>query len=319
MVDDFRCIFRSDIILYAGVSTSVNIFSVLIPPSMGNLLMHGGVGATAESEAPLSELLNGFAKKAYDQASSLESVINSTVLMEDDEHFNAGTGSTKRLDGSIQMDASVMTEAGFGSVIAVERVKNPVKLARDVMEKTPHLAMAGDGAQKLARVLGYPDHDPNTKKAEDRLDKILAELKDEGAAPNPRIDKFRSFGNLSEFLKSCDTVGAVGYVNGKFAAAVSTGGASPMLRGRVGDSPLPGAGIFCGEKGAVVATGIGEEIISHMLCISVYNEIGTAPLGDILDRKIAPFKGPVGVIAVDKDGCEYRANKPMPVGIYKAD
>lgn len=292
-----------------------NIFSDPITSTMGNLLIHGGVG----SDESLSDVLNQYAKKSFDSSSSLESVINATVLMEDDEHFNAGTGACQRLDGSIQMDAAVMTEIGFGSVAAIERIRNPIRLARDIMEKTPHLIMAGDGALKLARVLGYPDYDPNTKKAEDQMKKILSELDGDGPISDSRYDKMRSFVNLKSFLKETDTVGAVANIGGKFAAAVSTGGASPMLRGRVGDSPIPGAGIFCGKNGAVVATGIGEEIISHMLCISVYNEIGSAPLEEILKKKLEPFQGPVGVIAVDKDGCAYHANKSMAVGLYRVD
>lgn len=282
---------------------------------MGNLLIHGGVG----SDESLSVLLNQYAKKSFDAGSSLESVINATVMMEDDPSFNAGTGSIQRLDGSIQMDAAVMTENGTGGVMAIERIKNPVRLARDVMEKTPHLLMAGDGALKLARILGYEDYDPNTKKAEERMKKVLSELNSEGGLTDDRYSKLRSLTNLSSFLKSTDTVGAVAEIGGKFAAAVSTGGASPMLRGRVGDSPIPGAGIYCGSKGAVVATGYGEEIIKHMLCFSVYQEIGSAPLKEILIKKTEVFQGPVGVIAVDRKECAYYANKPMAVGLHHSD
>ena len=278
---------------------------------MCNLLIHGGVG----SDESLSSLLNEYALKAVDVLSSLESVINATVLMENDARFNAGTGSYQRLDGSIQMDAAVMTETGFGSVMAVERIKNPILLAKDVMEKTPHLIMAGDGAVRFARVLGYPDYDPNTQKAEEQAAKVLADLNSKEPAVDTRYDKMKAVVDLKRFLKSTDTVGAVSYIGGKFAAAVSTGGASPMLRGRVGDSPVPGAGIFCGKKGAVVATGIGEEIISHMLSISVYDEIGNSTLKEILKKKTDGFKGPVGLIAVDSEGYAYHANKSMAVGL----
>jgi len=275
-----------------------------------SLLLHGGVG----TESSLSGLLHEYARKAFDNKSSIKSVVNATVLMEDDPLFNAGTGSYQRIDGTIQMDAAVMTETGFGSVIGVEMIKNPIKLAVNVMQKTPHLIMAGDGALRLARMLGYEEYDPNTKKAEEQRKKVLLELGSGEADKNPRYTALKKMGDISKLMHPEDTVGAVAYIDGAFAASVSTGGATPMLRGRVGDSPIPGAGIYCGPKGAVVATGYGEEIIKHMLCISVYNDIGSKKLSDILEEKASSFEGPVGLIAIDKGGFSYFSSKPMAVG-----
>ncbi len=280
-----------------------------------SLLLHGGVG----SESSLSAVLQEYALKAFDNKSSLNSVVNATILMEDDPIFNAGTGSYQRIDGTIQMDAAVMTETGFGSVIGVEKIRNPVKLALDVMQKTPHLIMAGDGALRLARMLGYEEYDPNTKKAEDQRRKVMSDLISSEADKNPRFTALKRMGDISKLMQPEDTVGAVACIDGAFAAAVSTGGATPMLRGRVGDSPIPGAGIYCGPKGAIVATGYGEEIIKHMLCISVYNDIGSGKLSNILEDNASSFEGPIGLIAIDKDGFSYFSSKPMAVGFISSD
>ncbi len=276
------------------------------------LLIHGGVG----SDESLSSILFPYAEESFVPSSPLESVMRVVLKMEDNEIFNAGTGSYERIDGSVQMDAAVMTETGFGAVAAVENIKNPILLARDVMEKTPHLIMAGDGAERLARVLGYPEYNPDTEKARKHREKVVNELLEPDGNKEPRYQAIRALGDISELVKPCDTVGAVARIGGKFAAAVSTGGAAPMLRGRVGDSPLPGAGIYCGPKGAVVATGWGEEIISHMLCISIYNDIGTKTLKQSLMDRMSVFKGSVGAIAVSADEMEYYSNKPMAIGSF---
>ena len=276
------------------------------------LMLHGGVGGQSQH----SGLLDTYAKESILMKSALDAVVNSVVKMEDNPIFNAGTGSYMRIDGSIQMDAAVMTESGLGSVIAVEKIKNPVLLARDVMEKTPHLIMSGDGAIRLARFLGYPEYNPVTDKAIEQMEKYRF-TKSERDVDNERYRSLKAMGDISPLERSTDTVGAVAYINGKFAAAVSTGGATPMLRGRVGDSPLPGSGIYCGNKGAVVATGYGEEIIKHLLCYRVYERIGSDDLSNIMQDLTADFKGPVGLIAVSATECKSYSNKPMPVGYFE--
>lgn len=278
------------------------------------LMLHGGVGGQPQH----SGLLDTYAKESIFRKTALEAVVDSVVKMEDNPLFNAGTGSYMRIDGSIQMDAAVMTESGLGSVIAVEKIKNPVLLARDVMEKTPHLIMSGDGAIRLARFLGYEEYNPVTEKASDQLQKYRS-TQTENNVENERYRSLRAMGDISPLERSTDTVGAVACINGKFAAAVSTGGATPMLRGRVGDSPIPGSGIYCGNKGAVVATGYGEEIIKHMLCYRVYEKIGSEDLNDIMKDLTADFTGPVGLIAVSKTECKSYSNKPMPVGYFERD
>ena len=265
------------------------------------LLLHGGLSKREE----LQRNVERYASIAINEGSPLDAVVKAVTLMEDDPLYNAGTGSNMRIDGSIQMDAAVMVPDNFGAVINIENVKNPVLVARDVMLKSPHLILSGDGALQFARKMGYPPYDPSTERAREKLAKTREKLRS-GEIPSYHHPEF-----FREFLG--DTVGAVANFDGKFAAAVSTGGTSLTLRGRVGDSPIPGAGIYCGEKGAVVATGIGEEIIRRALSMRIYMEIGKRPLEEICSDAIADFGDiPVGVIAVSREEyCAY-ANLVMP-------
>ncbi|MEM0140276.1 MAG: isoaspartyl peptidase/L-asparaginase [Ferroplasma sp.] len=281
------------------------------------LLLHGGVGIDNSLVDATNIKLNSFASSIKLKGNPLNSAIEAVRMMEDDPEFNAGTGSVMRLDGSIQMDASVAVPGKFGSVLAIESVRNPVLVAKDVMELTPHTMLAGDGAVKFARALGYEEFDPSTDKARNRLKKALENLKAPDGESYKKYSNLMKKTNFDDFLKdSCDTVGAVARVDGKFAAAVSTGGASPMLRGRIGDSPIFGAGIYVGEKGAVVATGIGEEISKRLLCFRIHEKIGAKPLYDILMEEVSFFKDSVaGVIAVSADEHGFFANKGMATGL----
>ncbi len=273
---------------------------------MDVLIAHGG----ASHREDLKKIVEKYAFNAIEEKNALNAVIKAVMLMEDDPEFNAGTGSNMRVDGSIQMDAAVMVPGDFGAVINIEYVKNPVLVARDVMLRSPHMILAGDGALKFAHKLGYEYYDPSTEEAIKRREKVLQKLKN-GEIPSYYHPQF-----LAEFLG--DTVGAVARINGEFAAAVSTGGTSLTLRGRVGDSPIIGAGIYCGKKGAVVATGIGEEIMRRMLSFRIYNRIGEKCLEEICREEIEKFGDvPVGVIAIsDEDACAI-SNRSMPYAIVK--
>lgn len=276
------------------------------------VLIHGGAG----SDVSFSTLLSNYAKLSALQRGALNVSVDAVRMLEDNPDFNAGTGSVKRIDGSIQMDAAVMTEEGFGSVVSIERVKNPVLVARAVMEKTPHLILSGDGASKFARQQGFEDYDPSTEKSSKNWEKMIRILSGEDKEAPNRYENYMKYAKIFSLVK--DTVGAVSRVDGKFAAAVSTGGATPMMRGRVGDSPLPGCGIYAGKKGAVVATGIGEEIIKKMLCYNVYLRIGSEPLKNILDDEVSKFGNTsVGIIAVSENEEAYSSNTSMATGIMK--
>lgn len=275
------------------------LFLYIIP--MRAIVVHGGLSVREELQRHVEE----YANIAILEDEPLEAVVKAVQLMEDDPLYNAGTGSNMRFDGSIQMDAAVMVPGNFGAVINIEHVKNPVLVAKDVMLHSPHLILSGDGAVSFARRMGYEYYDPTTERAIEKREKTLKKLR-LGEIPEHYHPEF-----FKELLG--DTVGAVAFYDGNFAAAVSTGGTSLTLRGRVGDSPIPGAGIYCGPKGAVVATGIGEEIIKRMLAINIYHSIGTKPLEKICKEMIEDFGDiPVGVIAITAEEQCAVSNMVMP-------
>jgi L-asparaginase / beta-aspartyl-peptidase len=272
---------------------------------------HGGVGTPdAESDGCRAAVDAALAALAAG-ADPLDAAVAGTVVLEDDPRFNAGTGSVVRLDGSVQMDASAMHSDGrFGGVAAVERVKNPVKVARAVVE-TPHLLLAGDGATQLARVLGLEDYDPTTDERRAATDKIRARLRGR-AVDLPafwRGPAWRKLWNYSQPPDDLDlsdehgdTVGVVvRAADGRFAAALSTGGTALMLRGRVGDVPVFGAGLFAGPHGAAAATGIGERIVERLLAHTVHGWLGAGVAAqEAAERAVASVAGagPIGIVIV---------------------
>jgi beta-aspartyl-peptidase (threonine type) len=204
------------------------------------IVVHGGCGrwAAKDTAAALAGVRAAVAagrRVLADGGSALDAVCAAVVVLEDDPLFNAGTGSVLTRDGMAEMDAAVMTGADLrcGGVAAITRVKNPILVARKVMEATPHVLLAGTGATSFARAHGFGDYDPVTRASLRRF-RLRA-----GASPG--------------------TVGAVALdAAGRLAAATSTGGMSRKLPGRVGDSPIPGAGNYATADAAASATGNGE-------------------------------------------------------------
>ncbi len=237
---------------------------------------------------------------------ALDAVIAAVVVLEDDPRLNAGTGSRMRTDGRIQMDAALMDSTlEAGAVAAIERVKNPVLVAKDVF-LTPHVLLVGPDAQAFARAHGHADYDPATPESRRKLEESLRLIR-EGKVPR----YYRKF-------KVVDLHGTVGAVardrRGRFAAGVSTGGTSFMLPGRVGDSPVLGSGIYAGPAGAVCATGIGEEIMKRVLSKEVYDRMaaGASPQKAVESAVRAFPRGvSVGIIAVGGRGWGEACDKDM--------
>jgi L-asparaginase/beta-aspartyl-peptidase (threonine type) len=255
------------------------------------------------------------------------------VVLEDDPRFNAGTGANIRLDGkTIQMDAACMDgETGaFGAVAAVERVKNPVLVARKVMD-TPHLLIVGEGATRFARAMGFPDYDPACAENRARYERVKAILK--GTNPGQaeawkRYDWKKAWNfptPLKEALGPSDTVGCVARDSkGHFAAAISTGGTTITFYGRVGDVPMFGAGIYAGPKGAVACTGNGEDIVRHLAAKAVYDLLAKGfSAQKAVDRALADFPAAIdlGLVAIGPastgGGCNYSAEKKAFVKDYR--
>ncbi len=237
---------------------------------------------------------------------ALDAVVAAVVVLEDDPRLNAGTGSRMRTDGRIQMDAALMEDSlEAGAVAAIERVRNPLRVARDVL-RTPHILLVGPDAQAFARAHGHADYDPATLASRKKLEESLRLIR-EGRLPR----YYRKF-------KDVDLHGTVGAVardrRGHFAAGVSTGGTSFMLPGRVGDSPVLGSGIYAGPAGAVCATGIGEEIMKRVLSKYVYDWMarGRSPQKAAeLGIGLFPRGVSVGLIVVGKLGWGEACDKDM--------
>jgi L-asparaginase / beta-aspartyl-peptidase len=286
------------------------------------ILTHGGATSPqsyAESCARAAEE----ARRVLDGGGeALAAALAATAWLEDDPRFNAGTGANLRLDGlTVEMDAAAMSSDGrFGAVACIERVRHPILVAAKVME-TPHLLLAGAGATAFARRLGFPEHDPVTGEARARHDRAVAELRGRGdGAYADDVARFhavtaRQFWNFDAEPTGCDTVGAVVRdAHGRFAATGSTGGSTYMLRGRVGDVPLVGAGIYAGPHGAVAATGVGEEITRRFLARAVYEWLaeGIAP-ARAAQRGLAmlPDVIAVGLLVVGRTGQAIVSNREM--------
>jgi L-asparaginase / beta-aspartyl-peptidase len=288
------------------------------------LIVHGGAGSRGpadERRARKRAIMNAIKAGASilrDGGSALDAVIACVVILEDDPLFNAGYGSTLNGDGVVEMDASVMIAtparddtrrvvARAGAVAAVTRVKNPVRLARAIMEHTPHVMMAGSGAERIAREWGIELCNPEDLIAPRVREKFLARIQ--------RQTKLER--------EEHGTVGAAALdIHRQLAAATSTGGVPGKIAGRVGDSAIIGAGTFASAAAAASATGHGEAIIMASLCRETVEAIGKSDLSRIARRKIAEMiatrDSEAGIILVDRRGrIGYAHNaETMEVGIF---
>ena len=293
------------------------------------VVTHGGVGSGPEYGGGVRAAADSAARVLRAGGSALDAALAGTVWLENDPHFNAGTGANIRLDGkTIQMDASLMTDEGrFAAVGAIERVRNPVLVARAVMDSTPHLFLAGEGATRFAHRIGFADVVPVSAEA---MAKYRARMKRQAALFGRRdttIFDWRRFWNFPgamppdvlEWGRHGDTVGSVSRdANGHFAAVLSTGGTSVTLCGRVGDVPVYGCGLYAGPAGAVACTGEGEQIIKRFLAHAVYQRLEQGvPAKQAVEQAVAMFpqRWDVGIIAVDRTGWGVAANRPMAYGM----
>jgi beta-aspartyl-peptidase (threonine type) len=287
------------------------------------IVVHGGAGSPRSFDDGCALAVRRAVEELAISADGLEAAMAAVTSMEDDGRFNAGSGAVLCLDGAtVELDASIMDTRGrLGAVACVQNVKNPVLLARAVAD-TPHWLLAGDGAKRFAAAIGHPSHDTISDRQRAAHKLLLKELA--GSVPAmPGVDNaaFLRFWNYQTPLHlppnaACDTVGAVVRdPEGHFAVAVSTGGSAPSLLGRVGDSPIIGSGFYAGPAGAVAATGIGEQIVRHLLAARVYGWIEDGmPLEQALQRGIGLFDPavPVGLIAVSRTEAGAWSNRDMP-------
>ncbi|MEO0082504.1 MAG: isoaspartyl peptidase/L-asparaginase [candidate division WOR-3 bacterium] len=296
------------------------------------LICQGGAGVLpdpAASAAGLAEALEKGYRLLRQSADALDVVVETVRIMEDNPVFNAGTGSSLNLEGVAEMDAGVMTQDGrFGGVCAVTGVRNPILLAHKVMTETDHLLLCGRGAEAFARQMGFPEYDVVTERARERL----AKFKEEGVSDYfPRLAarlrakaEERGGGSVSETHKM-GTVGAVAYdKHGVLAAATSSGGIVGRLPGRVGDSAIPGAGVYAGPSGAVSCTGHGEAIVRIGLGRDIVERMKTIPAATAAILVIAEAKRRkimCGLVGIDARGqvCFGHTTPDMAWGYVVAD
>jgi L-asparaginase/beta-aspartyl-peptidase (threonine type) len=286
------------------------------------IVVHGGAGSPGHFTDGCKKACKAAFRMLETGENSLDAVVEAVRILEDDGRFNAGTGSALRLDGkTIEMDAAVMNSDGkVGIVIAIKRIKNPIRAARAVL-KIPHVALAGDGATVFARQQGLRTFRKPSKSALERYEKVKQEIQKKRLGEEiPQwqgydIESLWNFKDESYNDAFCDTVGAVAIdVRGVLSVATSTGGFSPMMQGRVGDSAMIGCGFYAGPACAIASTGIGEEIIKKMLAKTVYD---TVSQGEDIKRacekgmSMFPSETKVGMICISKEGFVALSNTGM--------
>ncbi len=290
------------------------------------LIIHGGAGTilkehmTLEKEKEykdkLTEALQAGFKKLKEGKSSVEAVESSIVVMEDSPLFNAGKGAVFTNEGKNELDASIMfgKDKSAGAVAGVKTIKNPIKAAIAVMKNSPHVMLAGSGAEKFAKEQGLEIVNPKyfwTQQRWDALQKVLKKekLKDQQAMNPLWIDQ--KFG----------TVGAVALDHeGNLAAGTSTGGMTNKKFERIGDSPIIGAGTYANEEVGISGTGWGEYFIRATAGRTVaakmeYQNKSVKTASQETIDEIGKMGGDGGLIALDKQG-----NIAMPfntAGMYR--
>lgn len=295
-------------------------------PKTFSIAIHGGAGTlvkgmmTPELETKykfaLKTALDAGYKVLEEGKSAIEAVEVAVKLLEDSPLFNAGKGSVFTAEGTHEMDAAIMDgkTLNAGAVSLISGIKNPVSLARDVMEKSEHVFLAGEGAMQFAKELNYKFESKDYFYDEFRYQQ-WQEIRD--------TDNFQ----LDHSVKKDSKFGTVGAVAcdqlGNIAAATSTGGMTNKKWGRVGDSPMIGAGNYANNKTcAVSCTGSGEFFIRGVVAydVSCLMEFKGLSLEDAasktINKRILEINGDGGLIAVDAKG-----NIAMPFnteGMYRA-
>lgn len=273
------------------------------------LVIHGGAGTisretlSAEREAEIRRDLERALEAGHAVlragGSALDAVTAAVVVMENSPHFNAGRGAVFNADGVNELDAAIMDGAGqrAGSVAAVHRVKNPVLLARAVMERSAHVMLIGEGAETFGRGAGIEFVEPAYFRTEHRWQ----QLDDARAREATRSALPRHF--------AYGTVGAVALdADGHIAAATSTGGMTNKRWGRVGDAPIIGAGTWADPNCGVSATGWGEYFIrlnvAHDICarLAYRGDSLEEAAREVVLRRVPELGGDGGIIALDAKG-----------------
>lgn len=287
-------------------------------PTYG-LVLHGGAGVirkeamTPEREAAYRAGLTEAREAGYAVlargGSALDAVITCVRLLEDNPLFNAGRGAVLTADGTCELDASIMdgrTQAA-GAIAGVKRIRNPITLARAVMEKSPHVLLAGEGAERFAQQQGF-DFVPNEYFQTDERRRQLQQAREREAAAG-RKTAWSPADAAEERRARYGTVGCVALDQaGNLAAGTSTGGMTNKKWGRIGDAPIIGAGTYAANATcAVSATGWGEFFLRVGVARDIaaqveYRGLPLAEAAAATIAKVGRMGGDGGVIALDARG-----------------
>ncbi len=300
-------------VFWCTESNHNNIYSD-IPDIQFGLVIHGGAGNiertnySPEQIAAYKKSLNEALTKGYslleNGGSALDAVEQAIIILENSPLFNAGKGAVFTSNGLNELDAAIMDGSNLnaGAVAGITTVKNPIKLARAVMEKSEHVMMIGKGAENFATKQNIEIVDPSYFRTEERWRslqkvKLQKQNKDESYLNNNSDYKFGTVG--------CAALDK----NGNLAAGTSTGGMTNKKYGRVGDVPIIGAGTYANNKtSALSATGHGEFFIRNVVThdISALMEYKNLSLNQaankVIMKKLVQQKGSGGVIGIDKTG-----------------
>jgi len=276
------------------------------------LVIHGGAGVERASMTPQIEagaraalelaLRKGYAELKRGKAAT-DAVTAAITVLEDDPLFNAGKGAVFTHDGKNELDASIIdgSTLAAGAVAGVHRVKNPILLARSVMEHSPHVMMVGDGAETFAAEQGFKLVDPSYFRTDRRWQELQKALKDDvaGVSLTERLLALKHFGTVGALARDSQ---------GRLAAGTSTGGMTDKRYGRVGDSPIVGAGTYANTACAVSGTGWGEYYIrvsaAREICLrmTVLNETAEQAGKAVINEEIPQMGGDGGAIILGADG-----------------
>lgn len=311
-------------------------------PHKWAIVVHGGAGVIeraemnpkteAEYRAAMAQALKAGADVLDRGGSSLDAIEAAIHILEDNPLFNAGRGAVFSAAGRNELDSAIMDGSNLkaGAVAGVTRTRHPISLARAVMEKSPHVMLIGEGADTFAAEVGLEQVDPSFFFTERRWQSLVKELKEQklpipprpkGAPPEPgkpvaaiEPDGAHKFG----------TVGVVALdKQGNIAAGTSTGGLTAKRWGRVGDSPIIGAGTYASNAScAVSGTGTGEYFIRLGVAREVCNlvqykhETLQQAVDEVIHKELEGLHGDGGVIAITPDGqMAWSFNSP---GMYRA-
>ncbi|WP_271393356.1 isoaspartyl peptidase/L-asparaginase family protein [Aequorivita sinensis] len=312
------------------------------------IVIHGGAGTILKEN--MSDSLEAAYKEKLKEAisigheilknggTSLEAVTKTINVLEDSPLFNAGKGSVFTHDATNELDASIMDGATLnaGAVAGVKHIKNPIDLAKDVMQKSEHVMLYGAGAEEFAQSLGYKMMDTTYFYTKSRYESLQRILEKEKTINTEKISFQDPYIKNSKF----GTVGCAALdKHGNLASGTSTGGMTNKRWNRIGDAPIIGAGTYANNATcAVSSTGWGEFFIRSVVAydISALMEYKGMSLQDaakeVIHKKVPALGGDGGIVAIDKDGnvamefntagmyrASMNAEGELEIGIYKEE